>query len=186
MKKAGKAVPSLIKVMKSDEYPIKNRWLATFMLGRIMGKKASAFLSKFTAHPHWMMRLAALKTLLALGEDRLTNFYPQLLKDDSLLVKSQALENISHLKLYKFTPQIARMLVDKANYHKTKKGLQRSHLIGKVIKTLGDLKYEKGRKSFNKMMLDPEYNDIHAELHYALSKFSAKDNIKELKVSQNN
>ena len=38
---SGKAVPILVEVMKENAYPDGNRWLATFLLGRIMGKKAS-------------------------------------------------------------------------------------------------------------------------------------------------
>ena len=39
------AVPTLIKVMKSSDYPDQNRWVATYMLGRIMGKKSASFQS---------------------------------------------------------------------------------------------------------------------------------------------
>ena len=55
-----KAVPVLLNVMKKKSYPVKNRWIAMFSLTKLMGKKSSKVLSKFTKHPDWMIRLAAL------------------------------------------------------------------------------------------------------------------------------
>ena len=39
----GKSVEALIEVMKNGKYPEKNRWLATFLLGQIMGDKSILF-----------------------------------------------------------------------------------------------------------------------------------------------
>src|SRR5690606_4700649 len=62
------AVPVLTQVMKDASFPEKNRWIATFLLGRIMGKKSANYISKFSRHPNWMMRLASLKALLSLKQ----------------------------------------------------------------------------------------------------------------------
>ena len=76
--------------MKSDKYPEKNRWVATFLLGRIMGKKSSSFVSRFVEHPNWVLRMASLKTLLALKEERYQKKYIKALKDNSFIVRTQA------------------------------------------------------------------------------------------------
>ena len=69
LKHRQKAVPVLIKVMKESKYPEQNRWQATMLLGQVMGKKSAPFIAKFIDHPHWMMRVASLKALLALKQD---------------------------------------------------------------------------------------------------------------------
>ena len=103
---AGRAVPALIEVMKNAKYSDKSRWLATFMLGRAMGKKAAPFIAKFTAHPSWVMRLGALKVLLALKQHEMANLYARTLRDDSMIVRSQALANVRDLQLAKLAPNI--------------------------------------------------------------------------------
>ena len=113
----GKAVPALIKVMKSEKHPEKSRWVATFLLGKIMGKKASPFISKFVTHPNWFMRMASLKTLLALGEKKFAPLYGRALSDKSYLVRSQALENIRVLNLRDQAPRVWAMLYNKQNYY---------------------------------------------------------------------
>jgi HEAT repeat protein len=111
-----KAVPTLIKVVKSSDYPDKNRWIAMFMLGRVMGKKSANFISKFSAHPNWMLRLASLKVLLALQQKQYKGLYTRMLKDKAMIVRHQALENIKQLDLKELAPYVWAMLYDKSNY----------------------------------------------------------------------
>ena len=127
-KNGGKAVEALVEVMKNGQYPELNRWIATFMLGRIMGKKASPFLVKFLKHPQWSMRVAALKTLLALKDKRFASAYAHALSDKSMLVRKQALENVKKLSLKETAPMVWAMLYDKKNYHFDKNGKKRNSL----------------------------------------------------------
>ena len=127
----GKAIPSIIEVMKNKIYPDKNRWLATFLLGRTMGKKSSAFIAKFLFHPNWVLRMASLKTLLALRAKKFGSAFAKLLKDKSFIVRTQALENIKQLKLRELSPYVWQMLYDQSNYYtsakeKTKKGVAKT------------------------------------------------------------
>lgn len=178
---SGKAVPALIEVMKSSEYPDKNRWVATFLLGQIMGKKSSPFVAKFLKHPSWVMRMAALKTLLALEERKYANLYSESLNDESLIIRAQALENIRELKLKSEAPYVWAMLYDKKNYYKAKTGKKkdevthkRSHLIKDVIRTVGELEFNKAQKPLFKMIQKDRYNDIFEEMDYALSQIIDK------------
>ncbi len=181
---AGKAVPSLITVMKSADYPDKNRWIATFLLGQIMGEKASPFLGKFLDHPSWVMRMASLKTLLALKEKDYASKYKDMLQDQSLLVRTQALENIRRLELNGQAQFVWAMLYDKSNYYTpTTKGiegpLKRTHIIKDVIKTVGDLKFAKAKGPLLTMIQKDKYQDIFEEMDYALSKITGKSSPKE-------
>ena len=171
----GKSVPALVRVMKNDSFPDKNRWMATFLLGQIMGKKSAVFISKFSKHPNWIMRMASLKTLLALKQKKFSKVYGSLLNDSSMLVRYQALDNIKKLDIKKLAPNVWSMLYDKKNYHISKtKTKKRSHIIRSVIRTVGDLKFEKAKKSLLSMIQKKKYKDIHVDIDYALSKITGK------------
>lgn len=176
MKHAGNAVPALIEVMKNGKYPDKNRWVATFLLGQIMGEKSAPFVAKFIEHPSWVMRMASLKTLLALRQEKYAPLFTKALKDDSLIVRTQALDNIRELNLKEQAPHVWAMLYDQNNYYQPKESKEqidplhkRSHLIKKVITTIGDLKFEKARDPLFTMIQNDRYNDIFNEMDYALS-----------------
>jgi hypothetical protein len=172
--KGPKAVPTLIKVMKTDSYPDRNRWIATFLLGRVMGKKASPFIAKFSTHPNWMLRLASLKSLLALGEAQYKGIYARALKDKAMIVRYQALENIKKLKIKSLAPYVWAMLYDKANYAGMKGKSKRTHIIKEAIRTVGDLDFDKAKKPLFSMVANKKYKDVFDELDYALSKIIGK------------
>lgn len=169
---AQKSVPALIEVMKSADYPDKNRWIATFMLGRIMGKNAGEFISKFTQHPNWMLRLAALKTLLALDQKQYQKAYVRALKDDAMIIRLQALENIKRMRLKTLAPYVWAMLYDKTNYIGQDGAKRRQDVIKKAVSLMGDLEFKKVRVPMNKMVKSDKYKDLHAELNYALAKLN--------------
>ncbi len=175
LKHGPKAVPALIEVMKHGKYPDRNRWLATFLLGKIMGDKSAPFLARFTEHPHWILRMASLKTLLALGQKSYGKLYSKMLNDDSLVVRSQALENIAQLQLAQYAPNVWAMLYDKRNYYQSKGMSKRSHLIEKVIKTVGDLSFDKAKDPLLKMITKKKYKDVYDSVEYALVKITGKN-----------
>lgn len=170
LKLQAKVVPSLIEVMKGQEYPDRNRWLATFLLARIMGKKASAFIANFIHHPLWIMRLAGLKTLLALKEMKYGEKYAQALSDNSLFVRQQALDNIIKLKLYQFSDIIWNMLFDKKNYEQHGDRVVRMPILSKVIRAMGDLNYKKVSIPLTRMIAKKQYESLVYDIDYSLSK----------------
>lgn len=179
LKHGGQSVEALIEVMKNGKYPDKNRWVATFLLGQIMGDKSAPFLAKFLKHPSWVMRMASLKTMLALRQKEYGSQYAMLLNDDSFIVRSQALDNIRTLKITNSAPQVWAMLYDKKNYYQpTLNGKElkskRSNIIKSVIATVGDLKFEKAKAPLIKMIQQDKYNDIFNEMDQSLSKITGQ------------
>ena len=172
LKSAGKSVPVLIEVMKSEKYPDKSRWMATFLLGRIMGPKAAPFISKFIKHPNWLLRVASLKTLLALKQGHYGADFAGALKDKSLIVRKQALDNITKLSLVEYAPHVWAMLYDKRNYYRN--GKKGGHLIKQAIKSIGKLKFEKARKPLLSMMQKDRYRSVFNEIDFSLSKIVGK------------
>lgn len=179
LKHGGQSVEALIEVMKNGKYPEKNRWVATFLLGQIMGDKSAPFLAKFLKHPSWVMRMASLKTMLALKQTDYGSHYAMLLSDESFIVRSQALDNIRTLKIANSAPQVWAMLYDKKNYYQpTLHGkplkTKRSNIIKSVILTVGDLKFEKAKMPLIKMIQKDKYNDIFPEVDQALTMITGK------------
>lgn len=169
-----KAVPTLIKVMKESKYPEQNRWHATMLLAQIMGKKSAPFIAKFTDHPHWMMRVAALKALLGLRQAEYTAVYAKALKDPSLIVRVQALDNISQLKLKSLAPNVWNMMYDQTNYTGEKGTRKRTSIVKSIIRTLGDVKYVEAKKPLAKLIQKPKYQDLVEEIDYSLEKITGE------------
>ncbi|MBC98833.1 MAG: hypothetical protein CME63_13885 [Halobacteriovoraceae bacterium] len=177
---SGKAIPALIDVMKTGTYPDKNRWIATFLVGRIMGKKSSPFLAKFLKHPNWVLRMASLKTLLALKEKKYSSLYGKALKDNSFIVRKQALDNIRLLNAKDQAPYVWSMLYDKRNYYAPKDGTKkRTNLIKQAIRTVGELKFEKAKKPLLSMIQKKKYEDIFNAIDYSLTKITGKKSPEE-------
>jgi hypothetical protein len=172
MKLGAKAVPILIDVMKKDNFPDKNRWVATFLLGRIMGEKSANFIVKFTKHPNWVLRLASLKTLLALNQEKMGGNYAELLQDASLLVRSQALQNIRQLGLKQYGSHVWAMLHDKRNYSGK---FENMNIVKEAIKTVGELKFEKAKPALLKMAQNDKYKGIFGDIDYSLAKITGKN-----------
>jgi HEAT repeat protein len=169
-----KAVPTLIKVMKDATYPEKNRWQATMVLGRVMGKKSAPFIARFADHPAWMMRVASLKALSALGMSEYQVLHAKALKDPSLIVRVQALDNISTLQMKPLAPHVWGMLYDQSNYTGPSGQRRRTSIVRSVIRTLGDLRYEKARPALAKLIQRPRYKDLVEDLDYSLEKITGK------------
>ncbi len=169
-----KAVPILIKVMKDAKYPEQNRWHATMLLAQVMGAKSAPFIAKFSDHPHWMMRLASLKALLGLKQAEYHAVYSKALRDPSLIVRVQALDNISQMKITKLAPEVWNMMYDQSNYNGNKGARKRTSIVRSIIRTVGDVRFEKARKPLAKLIQKPKYQDLMDDLDYSLEKITGE------------
>lgn len=169
-----KAVPVLIKVMKESKYPEQNRWHATMLLAQIMGSKSAPFIAKFTEHPHWMMRVAALKALLGLKQSEYHAVYSKALKDPSLIVRVQALDNISQMRITKLAPEVWSMMYDQTNYTGEKGARKRTSIVKSIIRTVGDVNYQQAKKPLAKLIQKPKYQDLIDDLDYSLEKITGE------------
>ena len=145
-----------------------------------MGEKSAPFLAKFLKHPNWVLRMASLKTMLALKQKDYGAHYAMLLADDSFIVRSQALENIRTLKISSTAPQVWAMLYDKKNYYQPKLNgkelkTKRSNIIKSVISTVGDLKFSQAKAPLIKMIQKDKYNDIFPEMDQSLNKITGQN-----------
>jgi hypothetical protein len=174
LKHRQKAVPILIKVMKESKYPEQNRWQATMLLGQVMGKKSAPFIAKFIDHPHWMMRVASLKALLGLKQNTYHAVYAKALKDPSLIVRVQALDNISKMNITPLAPQVWNMMYDQTNYSGSIGQRKRTSIVRSIIRTIGDVRFDKARDPLVKLIQKPKYQDLIEDLDYSLEKITGE------------
>jgi len=163
-----KAVPTLIKVMKEAEYPEANRWQATMLLGQVMGKKSAPFIARFAEHPSWMMRVASLKALAALNMKEYQAVYARALKDESLIVRVQGLDNISRLQITELAPHVWNMMYDQTNYTGQAGKRKRTSIVRSIIRTLGELRYAPAKSALAKLIQKPKYQDLAEDLNFSL------------------
>ena len=174
LKHRQKAVPVLIKVMKESKYPDQNRWQATMLLAQVMGKKSAPFIAKFIDHPNWMMRVASLKALLGLKQENYHQVYAKALKDSSLIVRVQALDNISKMKIAGLAPNVWNMMYDQSNYSGDIGKRKRTTIVKSIIRTLGDVKFQDARAPLTKLIQKPKYQDLIEDLDYSLEKITGE------------
>jgi HEAT repeat protein len=169
-----KAVPTLIKVMKENRFPDKNRWQATFLLGQTMGRKAAPFIAKFIDHPLWIMRVATLKSLHALNQRDYVQVYQKALKDPSMIVRTQALESISRMKITALGESVWKMMYDQDNYTGSNGNRKRTNIVSSIVRTLGDIEYKPAKNVLVKLIQKPRYLDLVQDLDYSLEKMTGK------------
>ena len=180
-----RAVPVLIKVMKEESHTDKKRWLAIFAMGRIMGKKSLKFISKFTRHPNWILRLAGLKTLLDMKDKTSKKHYLNALKDTSLIVRLQALENIRILGIQEYGKDVWQMIFHKHNYKGKKGQRRRTSIISKVIRAVGDLQYQDVKGDLVRLIQDKKYGELIFDIDYALCKLTRQKSPTQLQEKLN-
>ncbi len=172
LKMAQKSVPVLVTVLKSREFSDESRWLAMFMLGRTIGRKSAPYISKYTDHPNWMLRVAAYKTLVALDQKQLKNVFGKGLKDSSMLVKLEALDSIAKLKIKELAPLVWKMVYDESNYIVSAGKRKRTDVVKRAIRTLGELEYRESQRPLLKMIKNRNFDDMFEDLDYTLSKLA--------------
>lgn len=179
LESGGQSISALIRVMKDSRFPDQSRWTSIFLLAQIAGEKSLPVLERFLEHPNWMMKVASLKALLALGAEDYGDMYADLLTDNSLLVRTQALENIRNLGLSQYAPQVWAMLYDKNNYDQVSGNSRRGDIIRTVILTIGDLGFQEAKEPLLRMIQQDRYNDIFNEIDHSLQKITGRTSPKD-------
>lgn len=165
-----KAVPVLLNAMKKKNYPVKNRWIAMFSMTKLMGKKSSKVLAKFTKHPDWMMRLGALKCLLFLKEKQYAQEYAALLKDHSMIVRQQALTNIQQLEIKENAKAVNALLHD--INAKSSSGSHIEQMTDMTIVTLAKFGHKESIKTLLEMLKQSQFKNNSATIDYSLEQLT--------------
>ena len=136
-----RAIETLLEIANDEKAPDETRWAALFGVARLSGKESAAVLKKFMSNSNWMLRDAALKATAALNIASLKADVERRLKDDALIVRTTAVQTLTHLKSKTSAPKLVEALFDPMNYYGTsgKKGLW---IHKYILQALIDFRYE--------------------------------------------
>ena len=152
-------VLELLNVMKTSSYSDQERWSATMNLARKLGSDAAPVLKKFTRHPYWLMRMASLRALELLKiKDK--EILIRSLNDQSLFVKSVALEMISSFSYREVDNHVWNMIFDRSNYQSHQKSTFVIFKAIEVLKKVSPEKFDLRLKAFAKKMNDERINAL--------------------------
>lgn len=141
-----------------------------FSMTKLMGKKSAKVLSKFTKHPDWMMRLGALKCLLFLKEKQFANEYAALLKDNSLIVRQQALTNIHQLEIKEKAKAVSLLLNDIKLQSSNNSGFEQ--MTDMTIMTLAKFQHKDSIKTLLEMLKQQQFKNNSAAIDYSLEQLT--------------
>jgi hypothetical protein len=109
-----------------------------------------------------------------LKQDTYHAVYAQALKDPSLIVRVQALDNISQMQIKPLAPHVWGMMYDDSNYSGDSGNRKRTSIIKSVIRTLGDVRFTKAQAPLAKLIQKPKYQDLMDDLDYSLEKITGQ------------
>jgi precorrin-6x reductase len=67
------------------------------------------------------------------------------------------------------------MMYDKSNYSGEAGTRKRTSIVRSIIRTVGDIKFEKAKNPLAKLIQKPKYQDLIEDLDYSLEKITGKN-----------
>jgi hypothetical protein len=174
-----------IESIKDYQKSEQERWESIIWIGKNLGKKSIPLLCILTEHPHWLLRLGALKTLAAVGFKEGGDYYAKSLKDPSYLVRLQALENIRAFQLKKHAKYIWPVLTQAENFHQHTKEMKKEIFI-LAIRSLGELDYQPSIKPLMALIQLKKYEKYFDHFDYALGLLYKQDSPKGTLLAKRN
>lgn len=168
-----KSLPILLNLMKSEDATLQSKWKGLFWIGQLAGLEAEDYISKFAYHKDWNLRVAALKVLLALKSKKNISIYKDLIKDPSMIVRYQCLENLKLLKIKSLKEEVWSMMFDEQNYVKVDGKLKRGIIFQDILKTLAVIDQERTQKFIKKILSSNEYKDLRMTAMKSLALISS-------------
>jgi hypothetical protein len=72
-------------------------------------------------------------------------------------------------------PQVWNMMYDKSNYSGDVGNRKRTSIVRSIIRTIGDVKFEKAKSPLAKLIQKPKYQDLIEDLDYSLEKITGQN-----------
>ncbi|MCC7441725.1 MAG: HEAT repeat domain-containing protein [Bdellovibrionales bacterium] len=114
------AVPHLLKIARDRTAPDPDRYISTLAVARLGGGATAEWLAPLLKDGSWMVRMAALRALTVLREQRTAPLVLALLRDPALVVRREAAEAVAVLKPAGSAEALLESLKDHGNYRNGK------------------------------------------------------------------
>ncbi len=142
-----KALDPLLDILENDRERDEARWVSLFGVVRLSGFDSINLIKKYYNDRSWMLRDAAIKNTAILcslertPKEVLENCKKNVqfgleskLKDDSLIVRTSAVDSISALSLKTSAAKLTDSLFDSANFHNDKALWIHKHILAALEK----------------------------------------------------
>lgn len=166
----GNAIKPLMEIANDEKNSDETRWASIFGLARLAGKESIGILSKFMGNASWMLRDAALKAAAALNARELKSHIERRLKDEALIVRTTAVQTISHLKLKESAPRLVEALFDPNNFNKGKALWIHKH----ILNTLKEFHYTAAAPKLADLLQKTEDEKLQVQVVQALESLTGR------------
>lgn len=112
-----KAIPPLLSIAKNKSQPDSDRYIAVIALAKIGGIQQENQLKDFLKDRSWMLRIAALRSLVGLKSKKFKKEILSLSNDPALVVRNEVIHAIEKLRFKGSIPILIQSLRNKKNYH---------------------------------------------------------------------
>lgn len=111
------AYQALIDIAESPSETDSNRYIALMSAVKVGGTGAIQDLARLTTHPLWMLRSGSIRALAVLGNSKIGELILPRLKDDALVVRTEAVDAIRVLRPLGAERELMTALEDPSNYY---------------------------------------------------------------------
>lgn len=123
------AVLPYLKIASDEKERDELRWASLYGIARMRGKQSLPLVRPFARHKNWLLRDAALKAMAALSATEMQSEFEYALKDKALVIRTTAVDVISHLRLQSCAPKLVEALFDPINYRREKPLWIHQHIL---------------------------------------------------------
>ncbi len=148
-----KSYSFLLKTAFDQTKSIQLRWRAVTTMGRLDPVQFKPTLERALKSREWFMRNSALIAILNQPREFALMWSMKLVKDPSLMVRTQAVRNLVGLNAHEAEDLLWQQLWDKRNFHKNESLWVRAHMA----EALARLSAGPGRaRKFQRLIMDPD------------------------------
>jgi HEAT repeat protein len=146
------AYPKLIETAFDSKQQLRLRWRALTTMGKVDALYFQKELERALKSREWFIRNAALIAILNADRSTAVKWSTEMLKDSSLMVRTQAVRNLVGLEAKESEPALWRELWNRQNFRKKESLWIRAH-VAEALARIADAGH---RKEFERLLLDPD------------------------------
>ena len=164
-----KGYKNLIKIAFGKDYGMRHKWRAVVTMAQVGKKESLPELTKAAKSPQWFMRNAALVSMAEIVPQKAKKWARLMLTDSALIVRTEAVRVLRHLKDNKSSNVLWTELYSKQNYRGKKSLWIRRH----IVETLAEIGSKNDVKKFVLVLQDTD-KSLHEPAISALEKLTNK------------
>ncbi len=165
-----KSPNQLDAIAMDDTLPMQTRWRSITAMSELFNDKSMPFLEKYLKNSEWFMRNAAIISASRLDHEQALKWARQLLDDKSLIVRTSAVQAITHLNGIEAKADLWAKLNSNENFHRGHSLWVRRY----IVEALAKFADRSDEQKFIKVLLDSDER-LHAPAIQALTRITGEN-----------